>query len=126
MPMTARIVGVHPVEADEPVFLVEMVIDGLKGPFNVGKITQPDPKLPRENWQVPYDEMILDKKGTRLLAEGGEAEENPELWKGTMRLAFYFHYLDARRPLQTPFGNLPLPNPTPAPTRLRFMEYFPP
>ena len=56
--MTTRVevLGVHPVdEAPEPCFLVELRIEGARG-FDVGSVTQEDPDLPQDEWQVPCDE----------------------------------------------------------------------
>src|SRR5688572_27743244 len=96
-----KVIGVYPIEADEPVHLVELSVLGAPGVFNVGEITQEIPDQPRDNWQSPYMEQILSASGEDVLADDYEASERPELWRGDMRLAFFFHYLDFERPLRT-------------------------
>jgi len=66
-------------------------------------VTQPAEGQPRANWQVPYDERRLQKE------EG--------------RWAFFFHYLDLKRPLQTQLGDRALPQPTPTPPHLVSVLY---
>ena len=95
-----RVIGVHPVPADEPVHLLEVELRGA-GKFDFGKVTQRDPKLPRKNWQVAYDEQEL----------------------GSGRFAFFFHYLNLDLPLETQFGPVPLPPETPMPDHLKGIEY---
>lgn len=47
---TLEILGIHPVEAEEPCFLVEVLVAGAKGRFDVGAITQADAVLPSADW----------------------------------------------------------------------------
>ena len=51
-----RVVGVHPIVADEPVHLVELAIEGSAEGFDFGDITQEVPGQPLSNWQAVYDE----------------------------------------------------------------------
>jgi hypothetical protein len=118
-----KVIGVYPVEADEPVHLIELSVLGAQGFFNVGNITQEIPNQPRGNWQVPYMEQILSASGNEVLADDYEASKRPELWRGDIRLAFFFHYLDFERPLRTPFGDVQLPAESDLPERLSMMEY---
>lgn len=118
-----KAIGVYPVEADEPVHLIELSVFGAQGVFNVGAITQETSGQPCANWQCPYMEQILSASGEDVLADDYEASKRPELWKGDMRLAFFFHYLDFERPLLTPFGEVQLPTATELPERLSMMEY---
>lgn len=122
--MTAiEIIGVHPIEAPEPCHLVEVVVRNCKGPFDLGQVTQEAPGRPPEDWQVPWDEKILDASGERVVADGGEAWDSRELWIGDIRVAFFFHYLDAGKPLLCPLGPLQVPTPRPLPDRLRVIQY---
>jgi hypothetical protein len=100
----ARIIGIHPVTADEPVHLVELEVAGSTDDFDFGEITQESPGQPRSNWQAVYDEREL----------------------GENRFAFFFHYLDTAKPLLSPFGPLSLPAETPIPEHLQGIEYEPP
>jgi hypothetical protein len=60
---------------------------------------------PKSNWQVPYDERMLEESDGRI------------------RYAFFFHYLDLKKPLVTPAGSLPLPMPTHQPAHLKGINY---
>jgi hypothetical protein len=115
--MGVRVVGVYPVDdADEPCHLIELDVD-TDDPFDIGDVTQEDPELPPDNWQVGYDERALDSEGR----DGGE-------WSSSSRgrVAFFFHYLRLDRPLLTPAGTLSLPEPDKRPSRLDFISYEPP
>jgi hypothetical protein len=102
------IVGVHPVEADEPVHLIEIALAGSVGNFSFGAVTQESPGQPESNWQVAYDEQELSQSGNES------------------RYVFFFHYLDFTRPLLTSMGPVPIPKPTPRPEHLHHIEYFQP
>jgi hypothetical protein len=118
-----EVVGIYPVESEQPVHLVELIVHNCNGSIDMLGITQEAPRQPRDDWQVPYEERILDESGSTILAvpSGG----SPEIWEGDVRLAFFFHYLDLSQPLQTPFGALSLPKLTPMPERLMTMPYIP-
>jgi hypothetical protein len=47
---TLEVIGVYPIEAPEPVHLVELRCKGVAGVFDVGTITQELPGQPRSNW----------------------------------------------------------------------------
>jgi hypothetical protein len=104
----AFIIGVHPIDAPEPVHLVELSFAGAAAELNFGAITQPDAARPPSEWQVPYDEHVLKSQA------------------GRTNVVFFFHYLDLARPLETPFGPLALPAETPMPQRLRGIRYAAP
>jgi hypothetical protein len=101
-----EVVGVYDVpEAPEPCHLIEIVVPiGA----DMRDITQADPDLPQSHWQVPWDERVLERS------------DDME------RVAFFFHYLDTRSPLTTPWGEIELPEPTPRPERFSDLEYDPP
>ena len=105
MATQARIIGVHPVEADEPVHLVELLVDGDADDFDIGEVTQEVAGQPKSNWQAPYDERVLDESD------------------GKIRYAFFFHYLDFEKPLLTPAGSVAIPKPTKQPAHLKDIEY---
>jgi hypothetical protein len=91
---------------------------------DVGDFTQAADGLPRANWQVPWMECILDDEGKTLLSEPLDALDDPALWHGDVRLAFFFHHMDFGKPLMTPLGSIELPQPTPVPSRLsRIISY---
>jgi len=118
-----KIIGIYPVEANEPVHLIELSVLDAQGTFNIGDITQEISGQPSDNWQCPYMEQILSASGDAILAGDYEASKRPELWEGDMRLAFFFHYLDFERPLLTPFGEIQLPAESKFPARLLMIEY---
>lgn len=70
------------------------------------QLVQPDPDLDPSSWQVPYDEELVDP------ARG--------------RWAFFLHYVDSDRPLNTPVGERALPSVTPLPAYLAHKKYDPP
>jgi hypothetical protein len=118
-----EIVGVHPVDGPEPCHLVELIIYDCEGEVDLSGFTQEDPGQPRDNWQVPYLEHYLNTEGTSVLADDQSILDKPELWNGDVRLAFFFHYLDQKRPLETPFGDIIVPEETFRPDRLQIIQY---
>jgi hypothetical protein len=121
-----NIIGVYRVAGREPVHLIEAEIKNCQGVLDMTAITQEIPSQPRSNWQVPYMEHLLNPQGTEILADDLQASLRPELWKGDIRLAFFFFFLDTARPLSTPFGEVRLPKETELPERLRIIKYEPP
>ena len=57
------------------------------------------------------------------VADGWDVRGERDFWIGSVRLAFFFHYLAPQKPLQSPFGALALPAPSPRLDRLNVMEY---
>jgi len=102
------VLGVHPVTSEEPCHLIEIAVLGLEKELDFGQITQEADGQPRDNWQVPYDEQVLEEA------------------RGKARYAFFFHYLDLAKPLLTPFGPQQLPKPTKMPNHLKGIKYDPP
>ena len=89
--LRAKVVGVYPVEAAEPVHLVEISIEGgAVDAFDLGEITQEIADTPRMNWQAPYGDQVITETD------------------GKARVVFFFHYLDLNKPLMTPAGALAL------------------
>ncbi len=105
MANSARVIGIHPITADEPVHLVELEIVVNTEDFNFGEITQELQDQPRSNWQTVYDLRELE----------GES--------GRTRFVFFFHYLDTTRSLLSPVGPLDLPPESPVPEYLQGFEY---
>ena len=101
----AKIAGVYPVEADGPVHLIELIVEGDVEGFDFGEVTQEESGTPKANWQVAYDEQVV-----------GESSEKAQY-------VFFFHHLDLSKPLLTPAGALSLPMPKKMPARLRGIEY---
>ena len=116
--MDVEVIGLYPVDAPEPVHLVELLFTNCTGPVDVGAITQRNPEEPKSNWQVPWDERILSRDGSVIL-DSPDASPNA----GEIRLVFFFHYLNLGLPLATPAGPAVLPSPVARPERLRLMVY---
>ncbi|MBO0754683.1 MAG: hypothetical protein J2P54_02390 [Bradyrhizobiaceae bacterium] len=116
---SVKVVGVHPIEADEPCHLIELAIWDPDREFNLDDLTQVDDKIRRGLWQVAYDERYLDAQNLQPL--GHNRPDRKEY-----RLAFFFHYLDLAKLLESSFGPLALPQPSPRPEYLDFMEWGPP
>ena len=103
--MLAKIIGVHAIEADEPVHLVELLVENNDDMFDIGSITQEVAGQPTMNWQVPYDERLLEDSNSKT------------------RYAFFFHHLDINKPLLFGTNELELPAATKRPSHLQDIEY---
>ena len=84
-------------------------------------MSQPRQDRAEPDWQVAYDETLLDPMGEAVLAD--IFVTTVENWPSPARVSFFFHELDVGRPLTTPFGEVPLPTPTPRPDRLSMLTY---
>jgi hypothetical protein len=101
----AKIIGVHPVDSEEPVHLIELLVEGDVEDFDFGEVTQEVAGQPRMNWQAAYDERVLEES------------------EGKARFAFFFHYLDLEKPLLTSFGSLAIPKTTNVAAHLQDIQY---
>jgi len=121
--MRVEPIGIYPIEAPEPCHLIELWLRDVNGEVNFSAFIQATPGQPSENWQAAYDEWLLSDDGTT-----GELAPvpGPVSAAGDLRVAFFFHYLDESRPLQSPCGTVYLPAASQLPTRLSFIEYGPP
>ncbi len=100
-----RIIGVHSIVANEPCYLVEIELKVPLDEFDFGAVTQEVPDHPKDNWQVAWDEQQIGDEDTGF------------------RYLFFFHYLEFDRPLLTPLGPIPIPEPTPLPDHLKEIDY---
>ena len=100
-----KVLGVHPITAKAPVHLIEIRVDGPIDTFDFGAVSQEDVTQPRLNWQVAYEECLLEKSAEHA------------------RFTFFFHFLAEDRPLLTSFGPASLPVATPVPDYLASIEY---
>jgi hypothetical protein len=115
---TIEVIGVYPVEAEEPLHLIEVQFHDMQSRAALDGITQEWPGRERSHWQVPYLEHILDASGDQVIVDWERTDKGPEDWKGDVRVVFYFHYLNFDRPLLSPCGELQVPRPVPLPLRL--------
>ena len=108
------------------IFLLEVAVHQPREPFDPGKFREFCPSLPEANQQVAYMDVLLTPDCSRSLMSVDDAfRVVPELLDRTMRLAFFLHFFDPARPLETPWGQVALPAATPVPNRLAFMQYVP-
>jgi len=98
-----RAVGVQPIDADEPVHLIEVQIAPDQANFDWASVTQPGDNPDRSYWQAAYDER--------------QVPGSPDRW------CFFIHYLDPSKPLDTNLGPVVLPPVSPLPAHLRFIRY---
>ncbi len=93
-------------------YVVEITVDDPERDLDLGDVRQPGSD------QVPYDERYI-------LTDGSGADQPPD-GRDPYRTAFFLHFVDPRAGLQTPFGRVRFPPPTPLPERLaRVMDYLP-
>lgn len=118
---TVEVIGVHPVPDVSSCYLVEAIIHGGIEVPDFALFTQPMADRPRSEWQVAYDGQLLDDDGERVLTD--LLIHPPDAWPHRARIAFFFHFLDVRHPLVTPFGEVALVPTTQTPARLSFLNY---
>ena len=119
--MDLQVIGVYPIEADEPCHLIEVKIGKAEGEIlDLTKFTQEVSGQPLANWQVPYDEHFLNEDGTADLNPRCPAEMPKH---DNLRAAFFFHYLNLEKPLETPVGAIHISKPKEKPARLNFIKY---
>jgi hypothetical protein len=123
---SSRVTGHRPRRLRGPdypnVHLVEVTVGAAPGSFDVGSFAQEDPSLPEDSWQTAYNEWYLSPEGEPL-----EEFDPPDAIRSDekTRLAFFLHFVDFSRPLETPFNSVELPTPTPASARLNPIQYDP-
>ena len=116
-----NLVGVYNVDGHSDVHLLELEINSNHANIDIGEFTQKLEGIDRLNWQTPWDEKYLNETGTEVT---GDWLKEPINSKDNTRLAFFFHFLDFGKPLETPFGEIALKQPTEIPARLQgLIEY---
>jgi len=95
------VVGVHPVEADQPCHLIELAISDPGREFNVDDLTQVDENVEKGLWQAAYDERFLDAQSLQPLPLQFQLLSGRSSLPKEYRLAFFFHYLDLAKPLES-------------------------
>ena len=118
-----EVIGVYPISrTSEPVFLIELFIRDFKGKIDFGEFGQNVSSLGAARDQVAYKEYLLNDDGT----SGAEPRLEPWRVEGNARVAFFLHYLDVTKPINTPLGTVLLPTPKRRPPRLKFIKYMRP
>ncbi len=123
MDPTIKVIGVYPIDSETPVHLIEILVRNSKDKFDLSIFTQGIPSQPKEHWQVPWNEKLLDGNGNNVIADDFAFSQGRQLWIGDLRIVFFFHYLDISKPLITPFGSIDLPEEKPRPKRLSQIIY---
>ncbi len=123
MSQNIEIIGVYPIEDQEYVHLVELIIKDNTTSVNIVGFTQEIPGLPKSDWQAPFSEKILTEDGTVLIADSDKEAIDNKLWSGNIRFVFFL-FLDSNIPLSTPFGKLQLPKSSALPERLQNIIVF--
>ena len=119
-----ELIGVYQIEASPNVHLIELIINVPPNKVDVFSFTQRDDILPRDSWQVPYDEFYLNKEGTKVIGRFGDQDKLSEE-TGT-RIAFFMHYINFNKALLSQFGETLLLRPTHMPERLsKIINYVP-
>ena len=81
--------------------LIELEVSSAGDGLVLDKLHQPG------NSSVPYDEIYFSLDRKRVLAQVFDRPDGE-----AFAVAFYLHCFDEGKPLQTPFGIIPLPKPT--------------
>lgn len=105
MPERLRIIGVYPVDATEPVHLIEVEYAGPDD-LDFYAFTQEIEGQPEENWQAAYDKQELSSENSN-----------------STKAVFFFHYLHFEKPFRTQIGDVVLPPETPMPSYLSHIKY---
>ena len=93
--------GVH--EHFAGLYLISIAVKPADAEVDWTRITQSIDGQPESNWQVAYDEQLVDHVAGH--------------W------AFFMHFLDLGTPLQTQIGDLRLPLPSKLPESLASIQY---
>lgn len=116
-----EIIGVYNVSDEKDVTLIEIKVNKKYDEFDVGDFTQEQDGVSPDSWQVPSGEKYLDENGVNVI---GDYFKPPSQYYNTTRLVFFIYYLDTKKKLITPFGELKLPEKIVMPTRLNEIINF--
>lgn len=106
----------------ESVVLVEVRVLDRDGKFDVSDFAQSQDGVPKSYWQVAWAEAYLTSDGGALAVERWA---DPPAW-GDLRVAFFLHYWQPDKPLQTSYGDVACPPVQELPERLsRLVPYEP-
>ncbi|MCL6266618.1 hypothetical protein [Flagellimonas myxillae] len=117
-----ELIGIYSIPNHNDVNLVELIIEENVDDFDLGEITQEQKGQDKLNWQTAYDEKYLDENGSAII---GDDFEKPTGLK-RFRVAFFFHFLDLKKPLICQYGLIKLVEITEFPDRLKkVIKYTP-
>jgi hypothetical protein len=97
------------------VVLVEVIVRDRDERFDVADFQQAGSD------QAPYDEAFLSEDGSRVVSRSFQVPPTEPL-----RITFFLHFFDSRLPLQSSYGDLPLPALQEMPGRLRELVPYEP
>lgn len=99
--------------------LIEAMVEGLAGPFDMVKFGQMQGDLPDDPryMQVGYDEGLLSFDGETLI----QRAMNCVRGTGALRFAVYLHMYDPSRPLRWQRGEVTCPSVREVPVRLSLL-----
>ena len=116
-----NLIGFYKIAEYKNVHLLEFEISSIGSDFDIDDFTQKLPNVDSMNWQVPYDELFLNKNGSEII---GDYRTDINALEKPFRLVFYFHYFDLEKPLSTPYGNISINKIDSIPKRLsEIIEY---
>lgn len=96
--------------------LIEAVVEGLRGPFEMDKFGQMDREFPDDPryMQVGYDEALLSGDGETVIERRMDCVHGT----GSLRFAVYLHRYDPTQPLMWQGGQVTCPPVQDVPVRL--------
>jgi hypothetical protein len=121
--LIVQLLGVYKINGTSDVHLIELIINTSPTDVDVSSFTQKDDKLPKDSWQMAYDEHYLNEDGSEVI---GTFIEQDSLIGDKTRVAFYMYFIDFRKPLLSQYGEIWLPQPSPMPERLSKIIPFEP
>jgi hypothetical protein len=96
------------------VALLELLVDQLDGVLDLGSFSQPGSD------QAAYDEVYLTLDGTALVSRYAQPKAD------SFRVAFFLHFFDPAQPLETGYGQIPIPSLRKMPERLQTLVPYEP
>jgi hypothetical protein len=98
--------------------LFEAMVERIDAHFKMVELGQPYTRRDyKDHFQCAYDEALLSSDGKTVI----ERTMNCVKGSGLLRFAFYLHFYDANRPLQSSYGQLQCPPVEPVPRRLKYL-----
>jgi hypothetical protein len=94
--------------------LFDVQLSNLDGRFSTGDFTQAAPEMPREAWQVAYDEAVLSEDGIHVLSRAHRCTDGLK----DARIGFYLHFFDRLTPMVWTYGEYSCPPVKEIPERL--------
>ncbi|WP_343303041.1 hypothetical protein AAHN97_15915 [Chitinophaga niabensis] len=115
MTKEVNLIGIYRVAEQPYAYPIELIIKAKPADISVHEFVQRKEGVPRDDWQVPWDEKYLNNEGDTVT---GDWLNKPKDVTDTTRLTFFLHFVNFKQPLSTPFGDIGLMLPTAMPERL--------